>query len=163
MSERLRMVYTMEHWIGFSEFNKKHRKIIDLYNRQSPLPRGYKMNYTDSWCAATVTAAAFKCNLTDIFPCECSVSKMVELAKEKKIWVESDSYNPKPGDLIVYDWQDSGLGDNHGTPDHVGLVEYNTGSKMGILEGNYKDSVRRRIVRVGQRYIRGYITPKYKD
>ena len=163
MSERIRMVNTMESWIGFSEYNKKYRKIIDLYNNQSPLPRGYKMNYTDSWCAATVTAAAIKSHLKDIFPCECSVAKMVEIAKEKKIWVESDSYSPKPGDLIVYDWQDSGLGDNHGYPDHVGLVEYNTGSKMGILEGNYKDSVRRRIVRVGQRYIRGYITPKYKD
>ena len=87
MSERIKMVNTMENWIGFSEFNEKHRKIIDLYNKQSPLPRGYKMNYTDSWCAATVTAAAFKCNLKDIFPSECSVAKMVELAKEKKIWV----------------------------------------------------------------------------
>ena len=32
MSERLKMVYTMEHWIGISEYNKKYRKIIDLYN-----------------------------------------------------------------------------------------------------------------------------------
>ena len=36
MSERLRMVNTMEQWMGFSEFKKKYRKIIDLYNNQSP-------------------------------------------------------------------------------------------------------------------------------
>mgnify|MGYP006924823785 CR=1 FL=1 len=26
------------------------KKIIDSYNKLDPLPRGYKVKYTDSWC-----------------------------------------------------------------------------------------------------------------
>ena len=38
------------------------------------------------------------------------------------IFIENDSYVPKTGDIIFYDWADNGVGDNTGVPDHVGIV-----------------------------------------
>ena len=63
----------------------------------------------------------------------------------------------------MYDWQDSGSGDNTGTPDHIGIVEKVDGKTVTVIEGNYNDSVKRRQIQIGGRYIRGYVTPKYSD
>ena len=79
------------------------------------------------------------------------------------IWVENDAYVPDPGDAILYDWDDNGVGDCTGWPDHIGTVETvnrNTGV-MTIIEGNFNDAVQRRTIKVNARYIRGYICPKY--
>lgn len=122
-----------------------------------------KFTYTTAWCAAFVTAMAIKCGLTDIIPKECSCNKMIELFKKLGSWQESDAYTPKPGDIIFYDWEDSGYSNNTGVSDHVGIVESVSGSTMTIIEGNYNDAVARRTLKVNGRYIRGYGIPKYKD
>ena len=88
---------------------------------------------------------------------------MIEKAKQMGIWVENDAYVPKPGDIIMYDWQDNGKGDNTGTADHVGIVSAVSGGHMTIIEGNYKDSVGTRGMAVDGRFIRGYITPDYDE
>ena len=79
------------------------------------------------------------------------------------IWVENDAYVPKPADAILYDWDDSGSGDNTGTPEHIGTVEKVEGSLITVIEGNYSNAVKRRVMEVNGRYIRGYICPKYDD
>ena len=79
------------------------------------------------------------------------------------IWCENDGLIPKIGDLIVYDWQDSGYGDNIGNPDHIGIVINVSGYDLQILEGNKNHKVGIRSVRVNGMYIRGYITPRYTD
>ena len=38
---RNKVVEVMRGWLGWSETNGKYRAIIDLYNTQDPLPRGY--------------------------------------------------------------------------------------------------------------------------
>lgn len=63
---RQSVVSVMRGWLGYSEKNGKFRSIIDLYNTQRPLPRGYAVQYTDEWCAATVTAAGIQAGLHDI-------------------------------------------------------------------------------------------------
>lgn len=147
--------------VGVKEGSACHHKIVDRYNSYSPLPRGYKVKYTDAWCATFISYLAIVMVYTDIIPVECSCPRMVDLAKQMEIWTESDAYRPKPGDIIMYDWDDSGKGDNAGTPDHVGIVEYLDGGDIIVIEGNYKDAVRRRTIAVNGRYIRGYITPRY--
>ena len=52
---RQKVVSIMESWVGWSESNGKFKKIIDIYNNHKPLPRGYKVKYTDEWCATTVS------------------------------------------------------------------------------------------------------------
>lgn len=158
---RSQMVKQMQAWVGLKESNNSHKKIIDIYNTIKPLPVGYKLRYTDEWCAGTVSAAAQVCNATDIIPAECSCPRMITLAQKMGIWVESDAHTPKSGDIVMYDWDDSGSGDNKGSADHVGLVEKISGKTITVIEGNYSNAVKRRTIKVNGKYIRGYIVPKY--
>ena len=163
MSDRQKYINAAASYIGCKESNGTHKQIIDIYNSHKPYARGFAMTYTTAWCAAFVTAMAIKCGLTDIIPKECSCNKMIELFKKLGSWQENDAYTPKPGDIIFYDWEDSGNGDNTGESDHVGIVESVNGSTITIIEGNYNDAVARRTLKVNGRYIRGYGVPKYKD
>lgn len=158
---RKEFVAQMQAWVGLKESNGSHKKIIDIYNTIKPLPVGYKLKYTDAWCAGTVSAAAQVLNATDIIPCECSCPRMITLAQKMGIWVEADNYVPLPGDIPMYDWDDSGSGDNRGGADHVGVVEEISGNSFTVIEGNYSNSVKRRTMKVNGKYIRGYIVPKF--
>lgn len=157
------IVDKMKSWLGCKEGDATHKLIIDTYNSHKPLARGYKVKYTDAWCATTVSAAAVACGYTAIIPTECSCNKMISLLQQKGIWQENDAYIPRPGDIIFYDWQDTGAGDNKGTSEHVGLVEACDGSTITVIEGNKNDGVERRTVKVNGRYIRGYGVPKYDN
>ena len=148
-------------WIGCKEADGSHKKIIDVYNNHNPLARGYKMKYTDSWCAAFVSAVSIKCGYTAIIPTECSCPQMIELFKDLGEWVENDAYKPNAGDIILYDWNDSGSGDNAGTPDHIGIVEKVSGNTITVIEGNKGDAVARIEIKVNGVTIRGYGVPKY--
>ena len=150
-------------WIGCNEADGSHKQIIDVYNSHKPLARGYAVKYTDSWCATFVSAVAIAAGCTYIIPTECSCTKMMELFKSSGEWAEDDSYIPGPGDIIFYDWQDTGAGDNTGNPDHVGIVESVFDGKITVIEGNKDDAVGRRTLDVNGRYIRGYGVPKYAD
>ena len=161
MSTAKDMIAQARAWIGKKEADGGHKTIIDLYNRHTPLPEGYKVKYTDSWCATFVSACAIACGADKIVPLECSCGRMIALAQKNGIWEEADFYVPKTGDIILYDWQDTGVGDNTGWPDHVGLVEECDGTTITVIEGNLNDAVGRRKIKVNERYIRGYITPHY--
>lgn len=143
--------------LGIKEGSKEHKNIIDTYNKQEKLPQGYKVKYTDSWCATFISylflVAGYK-----TFCFECSCTRMIELAKKLGLWIEDDKYTPRAGDCILYDWQDSGSADCKGTPDHIGIVENVTKSGIiTVIEGNYHDAVGRRRISVNGRYIRGFI------
>lgn len=138
-----------------------HKKILAVYNEQKPLPRGYKVKTTDAWCATTVSSVFLMNGYSDIS--ECSCPQMIEKAKAKGIWVEDDSYTPKIGDIIMYDWQDSGKGDDKGVADHVGIVVSVTKNKIMVREGNKNKSIGNRDVTVNGIFIRGYITPPYEE
>lgn len=158
---RNKVVDVMRGWLGWSEANGKFRSIIDLYNTQRPLPRGYAVQYDDEWCATCVTAAGIQAGLHDIILGECGCGKMIELYRAAGRWEENDAYRPEPGDIIMYDWQDTGKGDNTGGADHVGIVEKVVGNTITIIEGNKGEAVARRTLAVNGRYIRGYCLPDY--
>ena len=158
---RSNVVSIMKSWLGWSEANGKHKKIIDIYNNHKPLARGYKVQYTDEWCATAVSAAFIKAGLTDIGFTECSCNRMIDLYKAKGRWEERDSYVPKIGDILMYDWQDNGIGDNVGSANHVGLVAAINGTRLTIIEGNKNESVSYRSINANGKYIRGYCLPDY--
>nr|DAL86409.1 MAG TPA: CHAP domain protein [Bacteriophage sp.] len=143
-------------WIGKKESNGSHKEIIDIYNGHKPLARGYKVKYTDSWCATFISALAIKCNCTDIIPTEASCGKMIELFKNIGCWQEDGNVTPNPGDIIFYDWDKK-----DGWPEHVGIVESVSGNQITVIEGNKSDAVARRTIAVGNASIRGYGVPKY--
>ena len=137
-----------------------HKKVLDVYNSQCPLPRGYKLQSKDPWCASTVSAV-FIMNGYDAIS-ECSCIMMVQKAKDLGIWIEDDAYVPQIGDVIMYDWQDKGDGDNEGTPDHVGIVIKVDKNKIVVREGNKNKTLGNRDITVDGIHIRGYITPPYE-
>lgn len=160
---RRKIVEIMQGWLGATNGSAKHQDIIDTYNSYLPHPRGYKMTLKDAWCAATVSAAAIRAGYTDIIPVECSCRKLIELAQKKDIWVEDDSFTPKPGDIIIYSWDDNGIGDCITGANHTGIVETVVGTTITVIEGNYSQRCQRRTLSVNGRYIRGYIVPKYDE
>lgn len=155
-------------WIGAKEGDAKHKAIVDLYNSHKPLARGYKVKYTDAWCATFVSAIAIQLGYTDIIPTECGCGKMIELFKKLGAWVEDESVTPNIGWIPFYDWSDNGRGNNTGSPDHVGIVVKVENGNIHVAEGNYSggnangiDGVGIRVIPVNARYLRGYGVPKY--
>lgn len=157
-------VVSLAHsWIGKNEKDGTHKSIIDIYNGYGKLPRGVKMTYTASWCACTWSSLAIALGYTDIMPIEVSCGELIKKAIDMGIWVEDDSYVPKPADAILYDWDDKGVGDNTGWPDHIGVVEEVKNGKIKVIEGNKNDAVGERTIPVNGKFIRGFITPKYDE
>lgn len=164
-SQRTTIVNKAKSWLGLKEANGSYWPIIEVYNngKKTPGDRNYKMTKKDAWCACFVSACSIALGLQDIVFTEVSCYYMIELYKKHNRWQENDAYVPSPGDVIFYDWQDSGSGDNTGNPDHVGLVEKVENGKITVIEGNMSDAVGRRTLNVNGRYIRGFGLPAYKE
>lgn len=158
---RSKVVQTAQQYAGCKEADGSHKKIIDGYNAHKPLARGYAVKYTDAWCATFVSFVSIMCGITDIMPTECGCGAMIDLYKAKGRWQENDAYRPSPADVIMYDWQDSGVGDNTGYPDHVGIVVSVSGDTIKVIEGNISDRVGYRNIKVNGKNIRGYCLPDY--
>lgn len=152
---------------GVEEGSAEHKMIIDTFNK-SGLCKRYKMTVNDSWCATTVSYAFIVAGMAGKAGSgklcefvECSCGEMIALGKKQKVFEESDAYVPTTGDVIFYDWDDSGKGNNVGWPDHVGLVVKVENGVMTVIEGNKNDKVAERVIKVNSKYIRGFIVPKY--
>lgn len=160
---RALVVNTARAWLGKNEYDGSHKEIIDVYNADKPLPRYYPVKYTDAWCATFVSAVAVKCGITDIMPKECGCEKMIELyrAHAASRWEENESIAPRPGDVVFYNWDDTGAGDCRAAADHVGIVSAVSGNTLTVIEGNYSNSVKERKLEINGRYLRGYGLPAY--
>lgn len=132
-----------------------HSQVVTEYNKIKPLPVGYVLKVTDDWCAAFVSVVYNKLKYKDIL--ECSVPRMIELAKKKKIWHERSFKNPDIGDIIVYDW------DGNADGDHVGIITYKYGGLITTREGNVYNNFGERHIYMDDSRIIGYITPPFED
>lgn len=148
-------------WFGAEKGSPTHQMILSIYNNHTPLARGYKMTVNDSWCAATASAAYIVAGIADYTGTECSCGEWIKLAKAKGIWVEDDAHVPSIGDAIIYDWSDSGKGDDTTGHDHIGIITSVNGNSFTVTEGNMSRRVGRRTMYVNGRYIRGYICPDF--
>lgn len=165
---RAAVVAQAKAWLGRHEADGSHREIIDLYNRYRK-PGDYCMTYSDPWCAAYVSAVGMAVSVAnalpgkpyELIPSSAACDPMIAQYKALGRWVEDDAYLPSPGDVIFYDWQDSGVGDNTGSTDHVGIVVAVSGSTITVIEGNKSDAVGYRTMRQNGTYIRGYGLPDY--
>lgn len=161
MSDRQKPIKYLEQYLGIKEGSAGHKAILKVFN-DSGLCSRYKMTVNDAWCATAVSAAFIASGLSSIFPCvECSCENMINLAKKAGIWIENDAYVPSTGDVILYDWDDNGIGDCTGWSDHVGIVKSVSNGVIRVIEGNKSNTVGNRDISVNGRYIRGFITPKY--
>lgn len=165
MPTRNDYVKTADKYVGASIGSPLHHQIIDIFNKVKP--DGWAMTYSAPWCAASVSAWAIECfgitQAKKLFPLSANCGTIITKAKQMGIWVENDAYVPSPGDWILYDWDDSGKGDNTGGPDHVGVVKVVTNNVITVIEGNMSTSskVGRRALAVNGRFIRGFVCPKF--
>lgn len=84
-------------------------------------------------------------------------SQGVPWFQERGLW-QDNSYEPRPGDIIFFDWDDGG---QDGQSDHVGIVEKVENGRVYTVEGNSGDSVRQNSYPIGYYEIYGYGTPAY--
>ena len=88
------------------------------------------------WCACFVSWCANECGYIEsgVMPnfswCETGVNWF----KDHNQWLDPGAI-PAPGDIIFFDW------DNSGDPDHVGIVERAEEGYVYTIEGNSGDSV----------------------
>ena len=164
MSARDDIIKVAKSYLGTVGGSIAHSDILHFFN--SVKPQGYTAHKTDPWCSEFASACAIqafgKKTAVKYFPLSASCPFMVKRAIQMGIWKESDSYKPKKGDFILYDWDDSGRGDNRKSPDHVGIVESVKDGIITVIEGNYSDKVKRRKIAVNGKYIRGFVTPHYE-
>lgn len=172
---RQQMVARAMSWLGTEEGSEGHQKILGEYNSQKGLPRNYKLQSGDDWCAGFVSAVAGECGniASNMVPSEVSVNKMAQLFIDAGNYKTADSgYSPKAGDIVFYDWQQGSEGtDPVSSADHVGIVKSNENGKLTVIEGNTDqdkdgtDEVATREVTLGidDGSIRGYGTPDYAE
>lgn len=137
-----------------------HAHILSVYNNHKPLARSYKVKANDNWCDTFVSFVMIEAGATALTGTECGVERHVAIFSQLGIWNENGAMAPKPGDIIVYNWDDSSQ-PNNGFADHIGFVEKVSGGMITTIEGNKHNVVARRTIPVGYGYIRGYARPKY--
>lgn len=161
----IKIIKVAKKYEGCRKYSDRHRKLIQIYNTVKP--NGYTAHISDDWCAEGISAFAIEAYGKDdakkYFPLSAGVPDMVYKAKKLGIWKESDKTIPVIGYWVAYDWQDSGKGDNTGSPDHIGLVIKVEKNKFTVLECNKgaESKCATRVMDINGRYIRGYITPHY--
>lgn len=135
-------------------------KLFDYYNENVyPLiepERKYKMKEGDNWCAMFTSVIARMNGLTvNQFPYEVSVLYMSKKAEKMGMW-KTPKYNPKPNDLIIFDW---GKTNRY---NHVGFVVSVKDGVILTIEGNKQNTVAYRYIRHDSKAIKGYIAINYK-
>jgi len=165
MTEYEARILLAEHalaYVGVKEGSELHSLLVEKYNQIKPLPRYFEMTVDLPWCAMFVSVIAAMTNMLDIIPAECSCEYMIEGFRKLKRWREDENYKPQIGDICFYDWQDSGIGDDTGEADHVGIVTRVWESSFMVTEGNYSDAVKNRELKVNAQYLRGFGIPDFK-
>ena len=81
-----------------------------------------------------------------------------EWFKERGLW-QDNSYEPRPGDIIFFDWDDENGQD--GLSDHVGIVQKVEDGRVYTVEGNSGDECRQNSYPIGYYEIYGYGVPAY--
>ena len=166
MTSRAKIVSVAKSYIGACGGSSAHADVLHYFN--SVKPDGYTAKKSDPWCAEFVSACAIqafgKATAKKYFPLSAACVYIINKAKKLNIWIESDKYIPEAGDWILYDWNDTGKGDNKGQPDHVGIVEYYNAGYIHVIEvnmGSGSGKCGRRKLRIDGRYIRGFVAPDY--
>ena len=164
MGQREEVVRVAQSYVGATQGSAKHKKLVDTFNKWSKSYKDEVGNYTCPWCAIACSAWANIAGATvDIVPRTYNCGRWIDKAKSMGIWVENDNYKPQAGDFVIYYWS-APVGDCTYGASHIGVVEKVSGSTITVIEGNMGSPSRvgRRAIPVGYRYIRGFVTPKYK-
>ena len=118
-------------------------------------------NWVD-WCACFVSWCADQSGYIEagVIPkFSACASQGIPWFQERGLW-RDNSYEPKAGDLIFFDWDKEGEGQD-GVADHVGIVEKVENGRVYTIEGNSGNAVRQNSYLIGDYEIIGYAAPAY--
>lgn len=135
-----------ESYNGVKEGSRAHLHLVDFYNTLSPLPRGYSLLYTDSWCAAYVSVVMQRAGIKD-FPFECGVFEMYKKLMEKRCVIQGRF--PMPGEILFF------------KSSHVGIVNgwVQNDFTVSTIEGNTADMCAHRRHNLLDKNILGWTSP----
>ena len=124
-----------------------------------PYWRWYGFTERVEWCACFVSWCANKCGYirSGIIPKFSGCINGVDWFKDRGQWI-GNSFEPSPGMIIFFDWDNDG---QDGNADHVGIVEKVENGRVYTIEGNTSDSCRQRSYPVGYYQVLGYGIPDY--
>jgi hypothetical protein len=108
------------------------------------------------WCACFVSWCANECGYIDagIIPKFASCDVGMNWFKNHSLW-QTNTYTPREGDIIFFDWDSDGLAN------HVGIVEKVKDGKVHTIEGNSGDACKKLEYNSGDSRILGYGVPAY--
>ena len=108
------------------------------------------------WCACFVSWCANECGYIDagIIPKFASCDVGMNWFKNHSLW-QTNTYTPREGDIIFFDWDSDGLAN------HVGIVEKVKDGKVHTIEGNSGDACKKLEYNSGDLRILGYGVPAY--
>ena len=152
-----KIVKKAQSFIGCKESDGSHKKIIDYYNNNGSLPQGYKVKYTDAWCATYVSVVFMQGATKNWKYKECSCDRMIKLFKSNNKYI-TDKSKAKAGDVIFYDWQANGA-----SSDHVGIIVGSDSTHWTVIEGNKNDEVGYRQIAKTSDLIMGYGVIDYNN
>ncbi len=128
-------------------------KYISWFNERT----GTSFSLDDTaWCSIFVCWCLTIAGASD-WPLTAGRTSAMRWYKESGRWRERGEYTAQPGDIIYFDW------DETGDADHVGIVESCDGERVYTIEGNTSDAVRHRSYALTDERIRGYGIPTYTE
>lgn len=103
-----------------------------------------------AWCAMYISFCLHYADVPEAyFPIEANCAKWIRALDNRGLYLKAGEYEPKPGDLVFFDWEGDGVAD------HVGLVE-KVDEKLHTIEGNTANRVKRVEYEPDDRAICGY-------
>lgn len=151
-------------YLGCKQGSAKQKELIRIFNTKKP--QGYTAHWRDPWCAEAWTAWQIEAgNTNKEVPLSANCGQIIRDAQRLGIWVENDSTVPQIGWGILYDWDDSGRGENTGGADHIGLIYAVDNKYIYVIEGNKGEAsvCGKRAIQIDGRFIRGFVAPNYKN
>ena len=159
MNREQALIRCANNYLYCIEGDAQYKRMLEIYNNNNPLPRGYRVQLKDAWGCIFVSTMAIIAHLKDIIPIECSCHEQMTLFKEMGLF-RTDKCKPKIGDFIYLSWEQDGF------PTQVGIVENAEDETITIIMGNVRIfaggiGVVKKRIKVNSNYIVGYASPQY--
>ncbi|MCB0878212.1 MAG: CHAP domain-containing protein [Thermoleophilia bacterium] len=134
--------------------NKDHAGRIREYRTAVTSP-GEDPNAPEPWCA-DFASWVWKQSGSPFGPNgegEDWTVAIIDKARKMGTWHQRGSYDPKPGDMVLIDW------DGGSDVDHVAIVEKVENGKVYTIGGNEGDTIKNASYAIGDKRMMGFVNP----
>ncbi len=139
-NQALDLVAVAKTQVGYAEGSNNYNKYAASFGNANAPWCGYFI----SWCARQAGIP------TSVIPSTGSSSAFFSIGTYHS---RSSGYIPQAGDIMLYG--------SYGNAYHVSIVEYYSGSKVYVLDGNWSDQVSSHSTTLSNTEVAGFVTPYY--